>query len=96
MIVKEGIESLTVQELQTACQARAMRAYGVSADKLKTQLNQWLDLSVNEKVPPSLLLLSRALMLPDTIAATDQLKATISALPDSAVSFLLLLLLFTM
>ncbi|EEB13424.1 leucine zipper-EF-hand-containing transmembrane protein 1, putative [Pediculus humanus corporis] len=84
MIVKEGIESLTVQELQTACQARAMRAYGVSADKLKTQLNQWLDLSVNEKVPPSLLLLSRALMLPDTIAATDQLKATISALPDSA------------
>ncbi|KAK6621574.1 hypothetical protein RUM44_001381 [Polyplax serrata] len=83
MIVKEGIDSLTVQELQNACQARAMRAYGVSEDRLKAQLSQWLDLSVNEKVPPSLLLLSRALMLPDTIAATDQLKATISALPDS-------------
>ncbi|KAL0269503.1 UNVERIFIED_CONTAM: hypothetical protein PYX00_007211 [Menopon gallinae] len=83
MILKEGVDSLNVQELQTACQARAMRAYGVSEDKLKSQLSQWLNLSVNEKVPPSLLLLSRALMLPDTIAPTDQLKATISALPDT-------------
>lgn len=85
MIVKEGIDSLTTQELQMACQARSMRAYGVSTEKLKSQLSQWLDLSVNEKVPTSLLLLSRALMLPDTIATTDQLKATISALPDTAV-----------
>lgn len=83
MIMKEGIDSLTIQELQTACQARAMRAYGVSEEKLRTQLSQWLELSVNEKVPPSLLLLSRALMLPDTITPSDQLKATISALPDT-------------
>lgn len=85
MILKEGLDSLNVQELQTACQARAMRAYGISEDKLKAQLSQWLNLSVNEKVPPSLLLLSRALMLPDTITPTDQLKATISALPDTVV-----------
>jgi LETM1 and EF-hand domain-containing protein 1 len=86
MIQREGVDSLTVAELQSACQARAMRAYGVSEDKLKAQLLQWLDLSLNEKVPPSLLLLSRSLMLPDTIPATDQLKATISALPDTVVS----------
>lgn len=83
--MKEGVDSLTIQELQTACQARAMRAYGVSEEKLRSQLQQWLELSVDEKVPPSLLLLSRALMLPDTIAPSDQLKATISALPDTVV-----------
>lgn len=86
MIEKEGIDSLTTTELQNACQARAMRAYGVSKEKLKAQLSQWLDLSLNEKVPPSLLLLSRALMLPEHANTSDQLKAIISALPDAVVS----------
>lgn len=62
-----------------------MRAYGVSEQRLRAQLNQWLDLSLNEKVPPSLLLLSRALMLPETIPTSDKLKATISALPETIV-----------
>lgn len=62
-----------------------MRAYGVSEYRLRSQLNQWLDLSLNEKVPPSLLLLSRALMLPETIPTSDKLKATISALPETIV-----------
>ncbi|XP_066994024.2 mitochondrial proton/calcium exchanger protein [Anabrus simplex] len=86
MIQKEGIDSLTPAELQQACRARGMRAYGISEARLKSQLAQWLDLSLNEKVPPSLLLLSRALLLPDTIPASDQLKATISVLPDSVVT----------
>lgn len=64
---------------------RGMRAYGVSEYRLRSQLNQWLDLSLNEKVPPSLLLLSRALMLPETIPTSDKLKATISALPETIV-----------
>lgn len=37
------------------------------------------------QVPPSLLLLSRALMLPETIPTSDKLKATISSLPDTIV-----------
>ncbi|XP_018331476.1 mitochondrial proton/calcium exchanger protein [Agrilus planipennis] len=86
MIQKEGIESLTLAEVQQACRARGMRSYGLSENRLRKQLAQWLDLSLNKKVPASLLLFSRALMLPETIPTEDQLKATISALPESLVT----------
>lgn len=85
MIQKEGIESLSLTELQQACRLRGMRAYGLSPERLRFQLAQWLDLSLTKKVPPSLLLLSRAFMLPETIPTTDKLKATISALPETVV-----------
>jgi LETM1 and EF-hand domain-containing protein 1 len=81
MIQKEGVNTLTVPELQQACRSRGMRALGVAEDRLRTQLAQWLELSLNEKIPPSLLLLSRILYLPENIPAADQLKATIQALP---------------
>lgn len=86
VIQKESIDALTPTELQQACRARGMRAYGMSEDALRTQLAQWLELSLEKKVPPSLLLLSRALLLPDRIPASDQLKATISVLPDTVVT----------
>ncbi|XP_072932523.1 mitochondrial proton/calcium exchanger protein [Epargyreus clarus] len=82
MIAKEGVDSLNFSELQQACRARGMRAYGVSEERLRKELRNWLDLSLNEKVPPSLLLLSRALMVPDHVPTTYKLKATISALPE--------------
>lgn len=85
LIQKEGVDSLNIYELQQACRARGMRAYGMSEPLLKQQLIQWLDLSLNQKVPPSLLLMSRALMLPEKIPTTDKLKATISVLPDTVV-----------
>lgn len=86
LIQKEGIDSLNVYELQQACRARGMRAYGMPEDQLKQQLASWLDLSLNQKVPPSLLLLSRALMLPEKIPTSDKLKATISVLPDTIIT----------
>ncbi|EYC12675.1 hypothetical protein Y032_0046g1357 [Ancylostoma ceylanicum] len=46
------------------------------------QLGQWLELSLNDKVPPSLLLLSRALYLPEDISFTDRLKALVQILPE--------------
>uniref|UniRef100_A0A1Q3FYM2 Mitochondrial proton/calcium exchanger protein n=1 Tax=Culex tarsalis TaxID=7177 RepID=A0A1Q3FYM2_CULTA len=82
-IQKEGIESLNFSELQSACRSRGMRAYGATEERLQSQLREWINLSLNEKVPPSLLLLSRALMLPENVTTSDKLKATISALPDS-------------
>lgn len=85
MIQKEGVDELDLAELQQACRARGMRAYGLSAERLRFQLSQWLDLSLNKKVPPSLLFLSRAFMLPETIPTSDKLKATISALPKTVV-----------
>ncbi|XP_076372050.1 mitochondrial proton/calcium exchanger protein-like isoform X2 [Tachypleus tridentatus] len=84
MILNEGIEHLTVPELQAACRSRGMRAFGVPEARLRSQLSQWLELSLNEKIPPSLLLLSRVLYLPESLPASDQLKATLSALPQEA------------
>ncbi|KAK3869374.1 hypothetical protein Pcinc_025309, partial [Petrolisthes cinctipes] len=80
IIQGEGVDSLAVWELQQACRQRGMRAYGLSEERLKLQLHQWLELSLKEKVPPSLLLLSRTLYLPDI--QTDTLAATISTLPE--------------
>lgn len=83
MIQKEGINSLTLQELQIACRNRGMRAYGMSEERLRKQLLEWINLSLNAKVPPSLLLLSRALMLPENVEVGDKLKATLATLPET-------------
>ena len=40
LIQKEGIDSLTESELQSASQARGMRALGMPAERLKSQLEQ--------------------------------------------------------
>jgi LETM1-like protein len=40
----------SVAELQTACKDRGMRAVGLTQDKLRQQLKQWIELSTNEKV----------------------------------------------
>ncbi|KAG8199034.1 hypothetical protein JTE90_021047 [Oedothorax gibbosus] len=84
MILKEGIDSMTIQEIQAACRARGMRALGIPEDRLRSQLKQWLELSLLENIPSSLLLLSRCLYLPESVPTTDLLKVTLSSLSDSA------------
>uniref|UniRef100_A0A8C9T3Y6 Mitochondrial proton/calcium exchanger protein n=1 Tax=Scleropages formosus TaxID=113540 RepID=A0A8C9T3Y6_SCLFO len=83
LIAGEGVDSLTVNELQAACRVRGMRALGVTEDRLRDQLRQWLELHLNQHIPTSLLLLSRAMYLPDTLSPADQLKSTLQTLPDS-------------
>ncbi|XP_006893663.1 PREDICTED: LETM1 and EF-hand domain-containing protein 1, mitochondrial [Elephantulus edwardii] len=82
LIAEEGVNSLTVKELQSACRARGMRALGVTEERLKEQLKQWLDLHLNQEIPTSLLILSRAMYLPDTLSPADQLKSTLQTLPE--------------
>jgi LETM1 and EF-hand domain-containing protein 1 len=82
MIMKEGVESLDDVELQAACQARGMRALGLPVQRLRNQLDQWLDLHLNKQIPTSLLLLSRAMYLPD-LPAEVAIKAAISELPQN-------------
>ncbi|CAI2354950.1 unnamed protein product [Caenorhabditis sp. 36 PRJEB53466] len=77
-----GVDTLSSIDLQSACRARGMRAMGVSEERLKEQLVQWLELSLNDKVPPSLLLLSRTLYLPEDVSFPDRLKAIVQNLPD--------------
>merc|ERR1719334_246006 len=83
IIAKEGVENMTVAELQLACKERGMRALGITQEKLVKQLKQWIELSTNEKVPPSLLLLSRTLYLPEAMAPEKAIEASISALPEA-------------
>ena len=83
IIAKEGVEQMTVAELQTACKERGMRAVGLTKEKLVNQLKQWIELSTNEKVPSSLLLLSRTLFLPETVAPAQAIEASISSLPEN-------------
>lgn len=85
LIQREGVDSLTEQELQSACQVRGMRAIGVPAARLRSQLRQWLELHLDEQIPASLLLMSRALYLPETVSTVDQLKETLSQLPETLV-----------
>ncbi|KAM9329642.1 mitochondrial proton/calcium exchanger protein [Gastrophryne carolinensis] len=83
LIAEEGVDTLNVKELQAACRARGMRALGVTEERLREQLKQWLELHLHQEIPTSLLLLSRALYLPDTLSPADQLKSTLQTLPES-------------
>uniref|UniRef100_A0A8C7X3K3 Mitochondrial proton/calcium exchanger protein n=1 Tax=Oryzias sinensis TaxID=183150 RepID=A0A8C7X3K3_9TELE len=82
LIAEEGVESLNVNEVQAACRVRGMRALGVTEERLREQLGQWLELHLNQQIPTSLLLLSRAMYLPDTLSPADQLKTTLQTLPE--------------
>lgn len=85
LIQKEGIDSLAVWELQEANRKRGMRAIGVSEDRLKFQLQQWLDLHLKEEVPTTLLILSRIMFLEEHLTPAEQLKQTLSTLSESTV-----------
>lgn len=55
MIKSEGLDSLTEDELRSACRARGMRApFGErSGAFMKDQMREWLDLSLNRSVYPA-------------------------------------------
>jgi LETM1 and EF-hand domain-containing protein 1 len=72
LIIKEGLSNMTVQELQNACKERGMRAIGLSEVALRRQMQEWLDLSQNAKVPSSLLLLSRTLYFAEAAQPSQQ------------------------
>ncbi|XP_072220811.1 mitochondrial proton/calcium exchanger protein isoform X1 [Leuresthes tenuis] len=82
LIAEEGVVSLNVNEVQAACRVRGMRSLGVTEERLREQLVQWLELHLNQQIPTSLLLLSRAMYLPDTLSPADQLKTTLQTLPE--------------
>ncbi|KAG0257619.1 hypothetical protein DFQ27_005033 [Actinomortierella ambigua] len=86
LIAAEGVDSLTTRELQAACQARGIRTGGVSPARLRSELEQWLELNLKHNIPSSLLILSRAFMFADGKEQTtpvEALQATLSSLPDS-------------
>lgn len=87
VIMAEGIESLTLPELQNACASRGIRAIGTSPGRLRDEMAQWFELHVNHKVPSTLLVLSRAFSYTDRgMTMEEALKATFNSLPDNLVN----------
>uniref|UniRef100_A0A7S0H6B0 Mitochondrial proton/calcium exchanger protein n=1 Tax=Amorphochlora amoebiformis TaxID=1561963 RepID=A0A7S0H6B0_9EUKA len=86
LINDEGVESLTIDELRTALQERGMRTVGLTMEGYRRNLNQWLNLSLHENVPISLLVLSRAFTILERTKPTEQaIQETISAMDDDMV-----------
>lgn len=54
----EGVESLSLSELQSACISRGIKSADVSPARLKDDLKIWLDLRLRAKIPSTLLILS--------------------------------------
>ena len=87
VILQEGIDNLTLTELNNACAARGIRTIGTSTSRLRDELKQWLDLHINHNVPSTLLILSRAFSFTDVnMTPEDALRATFNSLPDNLVN----------
>ncbi|EKG22054.1 LETM1-like protein [Macrophomina phaseolina MS6] len=87
MIFIEGVDSLSVPELQNACASRGLRTHGVSPARLREDLQMWLDLRLKYGVPSTLLVLSNAFMYgqgkeTEMETLVDALKAVLSSIPE--------------
>ncbi|PWW78832.1 LETM1-domain-containing protein [Tuber magnatum] len=83
----EGVDSLSVLELQAACASRGIRTYGVSPGRLRDDLNTWLELRLKHGLPSTLLVLSNAFMYAkgkesEIDSQFDALVAVLSSIPE--------------
>ena len=83
----EGVDSLSVPELQMACASRGLRTYGMSPGKLREDLQMWLDLRLKYNIPSTLLVLSNAYMYTsgkdsEINSQIDALQAVLSSIPE--------------
>ncbi|KAK2752408.1 hypothetical protein FQN55_007448 [Onygenales sp. PD_40] len=84
----EGVDSLSVPELQMACAARGLRTHGISPGRLRDDLSMWLDLRLKQGVPSTLLVLSNAYMYTqksqdyEISSQIDALRSVLSSIPE--------------
>ncbi|KAF7510727.1 hypothetical protein GJ744_006093 [Endocarpon pusillum] len=83
----EGVDSLSVPELQMACASRGLRTHGMSPSKLREDLQMWLDLRLKYNIPSTLLVLSNAYMYTsgkdsEISSQVDALQAVLSSIPE--------------
>lgn len=86
-IAYEGVESLSVPELQTACASRGVRTQGMSPGRLRDDMQMWLDLRLKYGVPSTLLVLSNAFVYAqgketDITNQIDALQAVLASVPE--------------
>lgn len=88
IIMKEGLESLTEEEIKQACLERGMRASGVPAGTYRRNLQQWLELSLKFDIPASLLILSRAFTISEVpVTPAEAIQNTIVSMEDVLIVF---------
>ena len=83
----EGVDSLSVPELQTASASRGLRTQGMSPARLRDDLQMWLDLRLKYGVPSTLLVLSNAFMYTqgkdsEISSQIDALQSVLSSIPE--------------
>ncbi|MCJ1287468.1 hypothetical protein MMC26_006820 [Xylographa opegraphella] len=83
----EGVDSLSVPELQMACASRGLRTHGMSPGRLRDDLQMWLDLRLKYGVPSTLLVMSNAFMYTqgkdsEIASQIDSLQAVLSSIPE--------------
>ncbi|ETN40464.1 uncharacterized protein HMPREF1541_04741 [Cyphellophora europaea CBS 101466] len=83
----EGVDSLSVPELQMACASRGLRTHGMSPGKLREDLQMWLDLRLKYNIPSTLLVLSNAYMYTsgkdsEIDSQIEALQAVLSSIPE--------------
>ena len=84
----EGVDSLSVSELQVACASRGIKSYGVSPARLREDLQTWLELRLRNGVPSTLLVLSNAYMYGQTqseegvSSQIEALTGVLSSIPE--------------
>lgn len=93
LISHEGVDNMSQSELVSACQNRGIQTDNLSEDRLRQELQQWIDLHVKNKVSGTLLVLSKAF---NYVAAGNNddnaqshlrsLELTLSSLPDNLVN----------
>lgn len=87
-IYYEGVDSLSVPELQMACASRGLRTHGLSPARLRDDLSMWLDLRLKQGVPSTLLVLSNAYMYTqqgkesEIASQIDALRSVLSSIPE--------------
>lgn len=87
-IFYEGVDSLSVPELQMACASRGIRTHGVSPARLREDMSMWLDLRLKQGVPSTLLVLSNAYMYTqggletEMASQIEALQAVLSSIPE--------------
>ncbi|GAA5970146.1 hypothetical protein JCM11641_000285 [Rhodosporidiobolus odoratus] len=94
VIESEGLDALTLAELQSACQSRGIRTLGVNEEHLRSELGQWVDLHLHHGLSGTLLILSKAFGFNRGPGAETEggdeimrsLKDTLASLPDNLVN----------
>lgn len=100
LINTEGVDELSVSELQAACQSRGIRTTGISPARLRDELTTWINLHLHNRVSGVLLILGRAFNFDrkpgddedGKTAVIKSLESVLCGLPDNLVCFVVWLL----